>query len=323
MAKVVIGDCGYENVDQERSMLEGAGHELVYCHCRTEDDLIACASDCDVLIVQFAPVTRRVIEQLRRCRLICRYAIGVDIIDIDAATEHGIYVANVPDYCQDEVSNHAVALMLSMMRKLPQISASVKAGRWDYTVAKPLHRTLGRTLGILGMGRLGTLVARKMSNFGLEIITSDPFIHTEYSQQNGVRRVDMDTLLHSSDYLSIHVPLTKDTYHLIDDEAFSKMKDGVLIVNTARGPVISEDALVRALASGKVGGAALDVVEKEPLSPDSPLRGFDNVILTPHFAWYSDESIRILQRSVAEEALRVLSGQLPLHLVNTEVLRVR
>ena len=203
MAKVVIGDCGYESVDLERCMIEGAGHHLVYCHCKTEDDLIACAADCDILIVQFAPVTRRVIENLTRCKLICRYAIGVDIIDIQAATDHGIYVANVPDYCLDEVSNHAIALMLSMMRKLPQISASVRAGKWDYTIAKPMHRSLGRTFGILGMGRLGTLVARKMSNFGLNIITSDPFIHTEYSQQNGVHRVDMDTLLSTSDYLSI------------------------------------------------------------------------------------------------------------------------
>ncbi len=323
MAKVVISDCYYDNVDLERQMIESAGHELVYCDCKTEEDVIACASDCDILIVQFAPVTRRVIEHLKRCRLICRYAIGVDIIDIQAATEHGIYVANVPDYCQDEVSNHAIALMLSMMRKLPQISSSVRAGKWDYTVAKPMHRTLGRTFGILGLGRLGTLVARKMSNFGMDIITSDPGIHTEYSQQNCVRRVDMETLLRTSDYLSIHVPLTQETYHLIDEAAFEKMKDSILIVNTARGPVIKEEALVHALETGKVGGAALDVTEKEPLPMDSKLRTFDNVILTPHFAWYSDESIKILQRSVAEEALRVLDGQLPLHLVNTEVLRAR
>lgn len=323
MALVVIADCGYENIDVERKLIEGEGHELRYYHCKTEDDVIECASEADVLIVQFAPVTRRVIEKLHKCKLICRYAIGVDIIDIEAATEHEIFVANVPDYCIDEVSNHAIALLMSLARKIPLISNSVKEGKWDYTVAKPLHRMLGSKLGIIGYGRIGSLVARKLNNFGMDVITCDPWIRAEISQQDRVRKVDMDTLLSTSDFISIHVPLTKDTRHLLSDEQFGKMKKGVTIVNTARGPVIDEQALIRALESGIVSGAALDVMEKEPLSLDSPLRKMPNVILTPHFAWYSDESIKLLQRSVAEEALRVLRGELPKNLVNSGILRVK
>lgn len=320
MGTVVIADCGYENIDVERQLIEEAGHQLKYFQCKTEDDVIACASNADVLIVQFAPVTRKVIEHLKQCKLICRYAIGVDIIDIEAASEHKIFVANVPDYCIDEVSNHAIAMLLSLVRKLPQISASVKEGKWDYTIAKPLHRMLGRKLGIIGFGRIGSLVARKLNNFGMEVVTCDPWIRSEISQQDRVRKVGMDQLLEESDYITLHVPLKKETYHLISDEQFNRMKKGVMIVNTSRGAVIDEKALLRAVESGIVGGVALDVLEKEPISTDSPLMKLDNIILTPHFAWYSDDSIQLLQHSVAEEALRVLNGQFPKHLVNPEVL---
>ncbi len=316
MGHVVIADYWYENTDEERKIIEGAGHTLETYHCRTEDELIEAARNADVLIVQFAKVTERVIQNLEKCSCIVRYAIGVDIIDVDAATKRGIYVCNVPDYCIDEVSNHAIAMLMALSRKLPQISNSVKDGNWDYRKVAPVSKMLGSTLGVIGFGRIGARVSDKMSNFGVDIITCDPWIHDERSLQHRAHKVDLETLLRTSDYISLHVPLEKATNHLLDDAQFSIMKKGVILVNTSRGPIINEEALIRALDSGIVAGAGLDVFEKEPLPISSPLRNRENVIVTPHFAWYSEESVVALQRSAAAEAVRVLNGEPPKNLIN-------
>ncbi len=320
MGQVVIADYWFENTDEERRIIEGAGHTLRTYHCKTEDELIQAARDADVLIVQFAKVTDRVIRSLKRCKCIVRYAIGVDVIDVEAATKRNIYVCNVPDYCIDEVSNHAIAMLLSLSRKLPQVSESVKNGSWDYRKVQPVSKMLGRTLGVIGFGRIGARVSDKMSNFGVDIVTCDPWIHDERSLQHRAHKVDLETLLRTSDYISLHVPLDKQTYHLLDDAQFALMKKGVILINTSRGPVINEEALVRALDDGIVAGAGMDVFEKEPLPMDSPLRKRENVILTPHFAWYSDESVTTLQKSAAREAVRVLNGEPPKNLINKSIL---
>lgn len=319
--KVVVADHSYESLDQERAILGAIGAELHEHHCRTEAEVIAVASDCDVLIVQFAPITRTVIRQLSRCRLIVRYAIGVDNIDVRAATEYGIPVANVPDYGIDEVSTHAVTLILAAARRLPETIRSVRAGQWSYARVKPLHRTQGTRLGLVGLGRIPSLVARKMAGFGLDIVAFDPYADPSHAASLGVRLVPLEELAETSDYISIHCPLNDETRGMIDLSLFRRMKPTAYVINTARGPIISQADLIQALREGLIAGAALDVLEQEPVEADSPLLGMDNVIITPHMAWYTEESIRTLQARVAEEAARVLGGGQPLNTVNREVFR--
>lgn len=316
---VVVTDYNYESLDQEHAIIGAIGAELRDYHCRTEDEVLAVARDCDILVVQFAPITRRVIGQLTRCRLIVRYAIGVDNIDLAAATEYGIPVANVPDYGIDEVSTHAVCLILAAARKLPQTIRSVRAGQWNYALVKPLHRTRGARLGLVGLGRIPALVAHKMAGFGMEIVAHDPYVTESHAAALGVRLVSLVALAETCDYISIHCPLTAETRGLFNMDLFRRMKPGVFVVNTARGPVISQPDLIQALREGLIAGAALDVLESEPIEAGNPLLTMDNVMITPHMAWYTEESIRTLQARVAEEAVRVLRGERPLNLVNKDV----
>lgn len=320
--KVVITDYWYETLDMEKaelSKLEGV--ELSANQCKDEDELVDLVQDADAVIVQFASITKKVIDAMKKCKLIVRYAIGVDNIDLAAATSKGIFVANVPDYGIDEVSNHAIALLLALAKKIIPLSNSVKEGKWDYTVSKPLYRMSGRTLGLIGFGRIPVMVAKKMSRFGVEMLCYDPYISEEIPKKLGVVPVDLDTLLKKSDYISVHCPLNNQTRHLLSKEQFAKMKPGAILINTARGGIIDESALIEALQSGRIAAAGLDVTEREPIAADNPLLFMDNVIITPHNAWYSEEAIATLQRMVGEEVVRVLSGQLPKNLVNKEVLK--
>lgn len=322
--KVVITDYWYETLENEKRILsELDGVVLEAHHCKNEEALCGLVKDADAVIVQFAPITRRVIQSMERCKVIVRYAIGVDNIDLDAATEKGIYVANVPDYSIDEVSNHAIALMMALAKKLIPLAASVKQGKWDYTVTKPLYRMRGQTLGLVGFGRIPYMVAEKMRGFGLKIVAYDPFVNPEIARKLGVELVSLKELLEISDYVSVHCPLTKDTYHLLSEPEFHLMKPSAILINTARGPIIEEAALVAALRQGEIAAAGLDVLEEEPIRPDSPLLRMDQVIVTPHNAWYSEDAVATLQCSVAEEVARVLTGNQPKNLVNKAVLEKR
>lgn len=319
--KVVITDYWYETLENERRILSALdGLVLETHHCKDEQALCGLVEDADAVIVQFAPITRRVIGCMKRCKVIVRYAIGVDNIDLDAATQKGIYVANVPDYSIDEVSNHAIALMMALAKKLMPLAASVKQGKWDYTVTKPLYRMRGQTLGLVGFGRIPCMVAEKMRGFGLKILAYDPYVKPETARKLGVELVSLEALLESADYVSVHCPLTKDTYHLLGEAEFHRMKPSAILINTARGPIVEEKALVAALRQGEIAAAGLDVLEQEPVCPDSPLLQMDNVIVTPHNAWYSEDAVTTLQCSVAEEVVRVLTGNAPKHLVNRAVL---
>jgi D-3-phosphoglycerate dehydrogenase len=309
-------------VKEEKAILDRAGVDLAAYHCKTEQEIVEAAADADILVVQFSKVTRRMLEQLPRCQAVIRYAVGVDNIDLEAATEMGILVVNVPDYCVDEVSNHAITLMLSLARKIPQISQSIKDGKWDYTVAKPIGRLAGKTLGIVGFGRIGRAVAHKMMNFGMQVIAYDPFVDEQNFLMYQAKRVDFQTLLQTSDYISVHTPLTDKTEYMFDRKAFDGMKPGMTLVNTARGRIVKEEDLLYALDKGILSAVALDVTEREPLSMEDPLLRNENVIVTPHFAWYSEDSLKRLQQIVAEEAVRILSGQFPKHLVNRQVLQI-
>ena len=319
--KVVITDYYYESIHQEKAVMAEIGAELLDFQCKTEDEVIAAAAGCDALICQFAPITRKVIASLDKCKVIVRYAIGVDNIDVAAAEEHGIYVCNVPDYGVDEVSNHAIALLLDCAKKLTYLAGQVKQGNCSYTTVKPLYRMEGKTLGLMGFGRIPRLVAKKMAGFGVHMIAYDPMINEDSAHALGVTPVSFDQLLRESDYLSVHCPLTEDTHHLFNEDAFRAMKPTAVFINTARGAVVKEEALIQALEEGDIAMAGIDVTETEPIPTDHPLLKLDNAVVTPHAAWYSEEAVKSLQLKAAQEAARVLTGQPPQNPVNHPVKR--
>ncbi|MFQ6066034.1 MAG: C-terminal binding protein [bacterium] len=318
--KVVVTDYDYPSLDLERKVLEEIDPEFVGAHCITEEEVIAAAEDADGLLNQYAPLTRRVIKSLDRCKVICRYGVGVDNIDVEAATERGIIVANVPDYCVDEVSTHAIALILACARKVAYFSTTVKKGKWDFTLGKPLFRSHGRVLGLFGLGRIGGAVARKARGFNFRIIAYDPYI-SEINEK--FELVSFCKLLSNSDFLSIHAPLTPETKHSFGKAEFKAMKRDAYLINTARGAIVDEFALYRALKEGWIAGAALDVMEKEPPDLKNPLLKLDNVIITPHVSYYSEESYAELKTKAAQAVLDVLKGELPQAIVNPQVVKER
>jgi D-3-phosphoglycerate dehydrogenase len=273
------------------------------------EDILEVARDADAILVTYAKLTADLINQLTRCKAIGRFGLGVDNIDLPACKAKGIAVNYVPDYCIHEVSDHTMAMLLALIRKIPLSNKTVQAGRWEMPVVVPIRRITGTVLGLLGFGNIPRLVAPKAKAFGMKVIAFDPYAKPDLFKNAGVESVDFDTLLATSDYVSVHAPHTPQTRGMVNAAAFAKMKKGALIVNTARGPLIDEPALIAALDSGQVGGAALDVVAVEPLAKDSPLLGRDNVILTPHTAFYSIESLDELQSKAASDVARVLSGE--------------
>jgi len=263
--------------------------------------------------VTYAKLTREVLTQLTRCKAIGRFGLGVDNIDLVVAKEKGIAVNYVPDYCIREVSDHAMALLLALIRKIPFSNKLVQSGRWEMPAVVPIRRIEGTVLGLIGFGHIPRLVTPKALAFGMKVLAHDPFTKPDVFKSAGVESVDLDTLLQSSDYVSMHAPLLPATRGMMNAASFAKMKKGAYIVNTARGPLIDEAALIAALDSGQIGGAGLDVVATEPLAKDSPLLGRDNVIISPHTAFYSIEALNELQTKCATDVARVLSGEKALY----------
>lgn len=317
--KVLVTDYEYETFAPEKEVLDKLGLELTFAQCRTEDDVIEAAKDADALINQYAPLSRRVIESLEKCKVISRYGVGFNTIDIEAATEKGIIVGNVTDYCLDEVSDHAMALLLSCARKVTLMNNEVKKGNWNFNVAVPIYRLRGRTLGLVGFGNIPQAVSKKAQAFGLNVIAFDPYVPEEVARQANVELVTLDELCERSHFISVHAPLNKHTQGMISHDQFNKMKKEAFIINTARGPVIDEGALIAALQGGKIAGAGLDVVEVEPIETTNPLLKMDNVILNPHSAFYSVEAEIELKRKTAGNVADVLSGYYPTYLVNKDV----
>lgn len=316
---VAVADSVFPNLDLARAVVARAGADLRLAPQATPESIVATARDADALLVTYAKITADMIGQMKKVRIISRFGIGVDNVDLEAATRDGIVVTKVPDYCIDEVSDHAVALLLSLIRKIPSSNARTHSGRWEMPAVVPIHRMRGTVLGLVGFGRIPQLVAPKAQAFGMRVIAYDPFIPPAVMEKAGVGRVEFPELVKSSDYVSIHSPLLPETRHLFSTEVFKQMKAGALIVNTARGPIVDEAALAAALDAKQIAGAALDVMEQEP-PVNSPLFGRDNVILTPHTSFYSVESLEELQTKAAEEVVRVLSGQPPRNPVNPEAL---
>ena len=301
--------------------LADAGIDWLVGQHRSPEAVLEAAREGDVVIVQSVRplLTREIIEQLDRCKCIVRLGIGYDSVDVAAATEQGILVCNSPTYCVDDVADHSVALLLGSVRHIARQDRWIRDGRWDRTGARPARRVKGCTLGLVGFGRIARAVAERVSGFGLTILAHDPFVDGEAMAVWGVQKADLDELLARSDFVSIHCPLTEESHHLLDNRAFGLMKDGVFVVNTSRGPIIEQAALAEALESGKVWGAGLDVFEWEPLPLDSPLRSFDNVILTPHVSANSEESVADLYRAGCEIAVAVAQSRWPRGVVNPEV----
>lgn len=317
--KVVVTDYEYSTFAPEKSVLDALGIELTLEQCKTEDDVIEKCKDADGLINQYAPLSRRVIENLDNCKVISRYGVGYNTVDVDAATEKGIIVGNVTDYCLDEVSDHALALLLNCARKITLMNNTVKSGTWDFNVAVPVYRLRGRVLGLVGFGNIPQTVAKKAQAFGLQVIAYDPFVPAEVAVNQNVKLVTLDELFEQADFVSVHVPLNDATKGMISHDQFKKMKKEAFIINTARGPIIDEKALIQALQEGEIAGAGLDVLEVEPIEKDNPLLTMDNVIINPHSAFYSIEAEEELKRKAAQNVADVLSGFYPTYLVNKAV----
>jgi D-3-phosphoglycerate dehydrogenase len=316
--KVVITDYYYPSLAEERQVLADTGIEIVDCNgkCKTEDDVIKYAKDADAVIVQFTPITRRIIENLSKCKAIVRYAIGLDIIDIPAATEHQIMVANVPDYCINEVADQAMALMLAVTRKIKIAAEEVARGNWNYQKTVPIKRFSEMNLGLISFGNIARNFGGKAKALGFKKIrVFDPYIK-DTAQYSGYEFVDLATLLKESDVVSVHAPATAETKHMFNRETLAMMKDGAYLINTSRGALIDQSALVEALEAGKLGGVGLDVLEDEKNVGANPLLRYDNVIITPHMSWYSVDSIAELQRKVAEQVKQALLEGKPKYWVN-------
>jgi D-3-phosphoglycerate dehydrogenase len=320
--KVVIADYDFGDVDVERKILEAAGLRLVAIQAKSEDDLIVEAHDCDAVMNQYAHVGARTIAAMSRCRVIARYGIGVDNVDVEAATVRGILVTNVRDYCTEEVADHVMALILALARRLLDYNRASHTGVWNWKAGRPAYRLRGRVLGILALGRIARAIALRAQGFGLRVIASDPYVDDAVFTQYGVTRVDKGRLIEQSDYLVLQAPLTPETQHFIGEAELKRMKRSAILINTARGPEVDNAALYRALREGWIAAAGLDDVEEEPAkrrhwSPqDNPLFTLDNVIVTPHSAYYSEESIRMAREVAASEVARVLTGQRPVNTVN-------
>ena len=317
---VAVADSVFPSLNPAREVLSRVNAELLLAEKPTSEAIMQVARDADALLVTYAKVTAEMIGQMKRCRIIARFGIGVDNVDIAAATNAGIVVTRVPDYCIDEVSDHTMALLLALARKIAFVNSRTHAGHWEMPAVVPIYRLRGSVLGLVGFGRIPQLVSPKARAFGLKVVSYDPFVSEETMNSFGVAKVDFAELVHTSDYISIHAPLLPETNRLFNADIFSKMKPTAYLINTARGPIVDEKALAEALDRGHLAGAALDVLSEEPPS-GSPLFGRDNVILTPHMSFYSAESLVDLQSKAAEEVVRVLSGKTPRNPLNPEVLK--
>ncbi|EMG8269812.1 C-terminal binding protein, partial [Escherichia coli] len=274
-------------------------------------------SNADAIMVREATVSRPMIEAMQQCRVIVRYGVGVDNIDSQAAKEKGIYVANVPDYGSEDVAEHALALLLAATRRIATRNRDVRDGQWGIGQREPMFRLAGKILGVVGFGRISRCFVQKASGFGFKrILVVDPLLTDEQASQAGVTRVNLDTLCREADFISLHAPLTPDTHHLIGEAELAKMKPSAVLVNTSRGGLIDEQALINALLQKRIFAAGLDVFESEPLSAKSPLLQMDNTLCTDHTAWFTEESVVELQSKAAHEVRRAFEGEHPLNWVN-------
>jgi len=306
---------------EEEEELAKADAELVFARCATEDEIIKAIQDADGVLTGGAHMTRRVMEAATKCKVIVRYGVGYDTLDVDAATDNGIIIANVPDFCWEEVSNHAIALLLNCAKKIPLLNDFIKRGKGAETrrVLAPMVAIHGQTLGIIGCGNIGRMTARKAQCFDLKVLGYDPYVDKSLAKESGITLVSLPELLKKSDFVVMHPLLNKETWHMMGEKEFKQMKPTAYFINVARGPVVDEPALTKALQEKWIAGAALDVFEKEPVDPANPLLKMDNVVVTPHSASYSDSAFKLLRTCVGKAAADVLLGRWPKSVVNKSV----
>ncbi len=309
MPRVVVTDYTFGELDLERATLQPLGCQVDAAQCRTEEQASAFVQGADYVITQFAPLGAGAVAAMDRARLIVRYGIGVDNVDLAAAVERGIPVYNVPDYCIDEVADHTLALILSLTRQTVRLTVGIRAGHWGAPLAIENFRALrDMTIGVIGCGRIGREVIRRLVPFKPRILAYDPLLPADDARALGCERVPLERLWAESDLVTLHLPSTAETRGLVDDDTIARMKDGALLVNVARGTIVRTPALVEALRSGKLGGAALDVTDPEPIDDDSPLLGMDNVVITSHVASASVRAGRTLRSRVAEIVAGAVRG---------------
>ncbi|HXV82055.1 MAG TPA: C-terminal binding protein [Candidatus Binatia bacterium] len=317
---VAVTDHVFPSLEPEERVLAPLGVEFRAAQSKSEEEIIALTQDADAVLNCYARMTSRAIENLKRCKIIARYGIGVDNVDLAAASKARILVTNVPDYCVDEVSDHALAVLLALGRRISVAHGAVKAGAWDVVAHAGIRRLRGQKLGLLGFGKIAKALASKVEPLGMKVLAHDPYLDPALIAQHGAEAVDLDRLLTEADAISIHVPLSPETRNMIGARELARMKPTAFLINTSRGGIVDEHALAVALKEDRLGGAAFDVLSVEPPSADHPLQQAPNIILTPHLAFYSRESVIELQTKAAEEVARALKGEPPRSPVNPEVL---
>ena len=314
MPSIAVTDWDFPDLGVERSVLAGTDTELIDLQADSPTEIVYALDDVDGLLVQYAEITDTVLEALDP-EAVGRYGIGVDNVDIEAATEQGTYVLNVPDYCVDEVPTHALSLMLACVRRVTQYDSEIKSGTWDWTTGKPIDRVVGSTLGLYGFGKLSRNFLDLVEGFDFEVLVYDPYVDAATIEDAGAQQVGRETLLAESRFVSVHAPLTEETRGTFDEAAFNRMRGDAILINTARGGIVDTEALVEAVESGNIAGAGIDVLPEEPPEPTPPL-DHPNVVYTPHVAWYSEQSLEALRRRVTEDVLAVVSGEKPTNPVN-------
>jgi D-3-phosphoglycerate dehydrogenase len=320
--RVYISDFDYPDNEVEKSVLEPIGAEVIGLQCKTGEGLSEQAADADVILQQYAKIPRSTIERLTRCKAICRYGTGVDIVDVEAAYEHGMVVTNVPDYALDEVADHSIALALMLLRRIPWYAAASRAGKWHWSESRgPLRRLRDSTWGLIGFGRIAQNIARKVQAFHFRIVSYDPYVSQGFMASFGVEKVSLENLLARSDVVDVMCPHTPETEHLVNEVTLRAMKRTAVLINCARGMIVDNRALYRALSEGWIASAGLDDTEEEPAKLDSwnpadnPLFSLENCIITPHVAYVSEGSLLECRRIAAENARAVLLGKTPPDLV--------
>jgi D-3-phosphoglycerate dehydrogenase / 2-oxoglutarate reductase len=315
--KIVMTDDRHKTYDEEKSVLKEIDAELVIANCVTPEDVIKECRDADGILVNLAPINSDVIAKLDKCRIIARYGVGFDNIDVSASTRKGVYVANVPDASFEEVSDQALALMMACIRKVARRDAQVRQGKWNIGKSDPVYRMVGKTFTLLGFGVIARSLYRKIAGFNFsQILVFDPFVDEAVIASMGAKKADWETAIRQADYISVHIPLSDKTRGIINAGTFAMMKKSAIIVNTSRGPVIDESALLDALTTGEINSAGLDVHTREPLDSNSPFMKLENCVLTDHSGWYSEEAMSELKTKAAQNVRDVLLGKAPKYPVN-------
>ena len=315
--KVIVTDDRYGSYEEEKTVLKEIGASVEVHNLGNEGQTIEVLRDADGILVNLHPLPATVIQELQKCRVISRYGVGYDNVSVETATAKGIWVARVPDYCLEDVSDQALALLLGCVRKVAFKDRRIREGAWNLHREQPSYRITEKTLGLIGYGAIARTLHRKISGFGLgRVLVFDPYLDPKKIEENGAESATLRSLLKNSDYISVHAPLNDGTQGLIGSRELSLMKKTAILINTSRVPLLEEKAVAEALANGKIAAAGLDVFEAEPLPTESPLRQLDNVILSDHTGWYSEESVTELKTKAAQNVLAVLNGGKPIYPVN-------